>query len=259
MPKLKCHNLGLTTLSVKALQGAVPTGYGHFCNRWATIEYLARFSYGTDFDRVFLPDYYQNVEREFLKHRAAGFKYWDFEKAYPAYEKKGGWEAFRKVIKDMGTAKIRTPEAHEFTHRVQEFMKDIGINLMYDETWCQRAWDCASAVHSDINIIEGVIGRDGSGFDLGTDYLVNYVVIGCSRLETDSVASYIMGQNPLELFYTRIGKERGMGENDLSKIQINWIRENGSIEPLTRLAEIHRAKLGVNLHSWSDKGELFFW
>ncbi len=259
MPKLKCHNLGLTTLSVKNLQGTTPTGYGHFCNRWPTIEYLARYSYETDFDRVFVADYYQNVEHEFLKHRAAGFKHWDIENAYPAYEKKGGWDAFRKVIRGMNRARARTPEAKEFVDRIRNFMDGIHNNLMYDETWCQRAWDCASAVDSDINIIEGVIGRDGSGFDLGTDYLVNYVVVGRSKLETDSVASYIMGQNPLELFYTRIGNERGFGENDPGKIAIYWIRENGEIEPLKSLTQIRRAKLGVNLHSWSGKGELMFW
>jgi len=243
MPKLKSHNLGLTTLSIKNIQGAVPVGYGHFCNRWPTVEFLARLSYGTDFDGVFVKDYYQNVEREFLRHRKMGFKHWDYENAYPEYEKKGGWEAFRKIKHDSRLIK-------EFTSGIE--------NVMYDETWCQRAIDAVSAVKPGVNIIEGVIGRDGSGFDHGTDYLVNYIVIGLSRLETDSVASILMGQNPLELYYTRIGKERGLGENNPEKIQINWIRENGSIEPVKNLAELRRTPLGVNLHAFRDK-ELLFW
>ncbi|MHB9029834.1 MAG: DUF362 domain-containing protein, partial [Candidatus Latescibacterota bacterium] len=243
MPKLKAHNLGLTTLTTKSIQGAVPAGYGHFCNRWPTVEYLARHSYGTDFDNVFVKDYYQNVEREFLRHREMGFKYWDFENAYPEYEKRGGWEAFRKIKDDM--------------RQVKEFSKGIE-NVMYDETWCQRVLDANSAVKPDLNIVEGVIGRDGSGFDQGTDYLVNYVVVGLSRLEVDSVASILMGQNPLELYYTRIGKERGMGENNPEKIEVNRIREDGSIEPLRNLAELRRTPLGVALHSFRN-GELLFW
>ncbi len=245
MPKLKAHNLGLTTLSVKNLQGSVATGYGHYCNRWQTVEYLARRSYMTDFDRNFVPNYYQNVENAFLRHRAAGFKYWDFDNAYPLYEKKGGWKAFRKIKGD--------PE------KTKEFMQGIPDTLMYDEMWCQRALDSATAIVPDINIVEGIIGRDGSGFDFGRDYLCNYIVVGLSKIEVDTVASHLMGQNPQELFYTRIAKERGLGENNPEKIKINVIRENGEIEPLKNLSDLRQAHLGVNLHSWSDKGKLLFW
>jgi uncharacterized protein (DUF362 family) len=245
MPKLKAHNLGLTTLSVKNLQGSVATGYGHYCNRWQTVEYLARRSYLTDFDRNFVPEYYRNVETAFLRHRAAGFKHWDYEGAYPLYEKKGGWEAFRKIKGD--------PE------KTKEFMRGIPDALMYDEMWCQRALDSATAIIPDINIVEGIIGRDGSGFDFGRDYLCNYIVVGLSKIEVDTVASHLMGQDPRELFYTRIAKERGLGENNPEKIKINLIRENGDIEPLQNLAQLRRTPLGVNLHSWNDQGKLLFW
>jgi hypothetical protein len=209
------------------------------------VEYLARRSYHTDFDRTFLPEYYQNVEAAFLRHRAAGFKHWDFEGAYPLYEKKGGWEAFRKIKGDPAKTK--------------EFMQGIPDALMYDEMWCQRALDSASAIVPDINIVEGIIGRDGSGFDLGRDYLCNWIVVGLSKIEVDAVASWLMGQDPRELFYTRIAKERGMGENNPEKIRINLIRDTGEIDPLNNLAELRRAHLGVNLHSWFSKGEMLFW
>lgn len=244
MPKLKCHNLGLTTLSIKNLQGAVPTGYGHFCNRWSALEYLCKKSYHVDFNRDFVKDYYQNVESAFLKHRAAGFKHWDYENVYSLYEKKGGWETFRKIKNDVD--------------KIKEFMSDIPGPLMWDEQWSQRAIDSASAIKPDINIIEGVIGRDGSGFDTGRDELCNYIVIGLSTVEVDAVGSYIMGQNPLELPYTRIAKERGLGENDPEKIDIYMIRDN-DIVPLKNLAEIKRTPLGVNIHTWSETGKRLFW
>ncbi len=164
MPKLKCHNLGLTTLAIKNLQGTVPTGYGHYCNNWAAMEYLCKYSYKINFKRDFVKDYYQNVEAAFLKHRAEGYKHWDYENAYAMYEKKGGWEAFRKIKKE--------------SKPIQEFMKDIPGALMWDEQWCQRAVDSALAIKPDINIIEGIIGRDGSGFNTGRDELCNYLVIG---------------------------------------------------------------------------------
>jgi uncharacterized protein (DUF362 family) len=243
MPKLKNHNLGLTTLSIKNLQGAVPTGYGHYCNRWSDLESLMKHSYMGDFDRDFVKNYYENVEAAFLKHRAAGFKYWDYEQLYSKYEAKGGWQAFRKVKDDL---KARA-----------EFTKDLG-SLMWDEMWTQRALDSARAVIPAINIVEGIIGRDGSGFDTGTDQLCNIIIVGLSKVEVDSVASWIMGHNPSILPYTRVAKELGMGECDIDKIEMNWI-DRGTITPVKNVSEIRRYKLGVNLHTWAETGKRLFW
>ena len=64
-------------------------------------------------------------------------------------------------------------------------------------------------------------------------------------------------QDPRELFYTRIAKERGLGENDPGKIDI--YRINGkNIAPVKNLSEIRRVPLGVNLHSGRDKRRLFW-
>ena len=247
MPKLKCHNLGLTTLSIKNLQGSVPTGYGHYCARWSALEVQSKYtdrSEGVNFDRDFVKDYYQNVEAAFLKHRAAGFKHWDYENTYHLYEAKGGWDAFKKVKGN--------PD------RTREFMADIDGPLMWDEQWTQRALDSASAIKPAINIMEGVIGRDGSGFNVGRDELCNIIVIGLSMTEVDSVGSYIMGHDPTELPYTRVAKERGLGECDPSKIDLYWIRD-GKIVPVKDLSEIKRYRLGVNMHTWSETGERLFW
>ncbi|MCD6307844.1 MAG: DUF362 domain-containing protein [Candidatus Latescibacteria bacterium] len=258
MPKLKCHNLGLTTLSIKNLQGAVPTGYGHYCNNWATMEYLCKRSYLINFRRDFVKNYYRNVEAAFLKHRDMGYKHWDVEGTYAMYEKKGGWEAFRKIKDD-----IRAVE--EFLKGVpkpfvddEDFQSSVPGVLMWDEQWCQRAIDSALAITPDINIIEGIIGRDGSGFDTGRDELCNYVVIGLSMTEVDAIGTWIMGHDPRELFYTRIAKERGLGECNPEKITVYFIR-NGEITPMRDLSELRRYKLGVNLHTWKETGKRLFW
>ncbi|MFC1551781.1 DUF362 domain-containing protein [Candidatus Latescibacterota bacterium] len=243
LAKLKSHNLGLTTLAIKNLQGAVPTGYGHYCNTWSGMPILAERSYNINFKRDFVKDCQQNVEAAFLKHRAAGFKHWDHENFYPEYEKRGGWDAFKKIRKDP--------------KKVNEFMNGID-HVMWDEQWCQRAIDSAEAIKPAINIIEGAIGRDGSGFDTGTDELCNVILASISQLEIDAVGTYIMGHDPTELPYTRIAKERGMGENDLSKIEIYRIK-NGEITRIKNLAEIKRYRLGVNMHTWTETGERLFW
>lgn len=244
MPKLKSHNLGITTLSVKNHQGMVPTGYGGFCTQWAALEYICTEASGMHFERDFVKDYFQNVEAGFLKHRAAGFKYWDFEKAYPAYEKKGGWEAFKKIKDDP--------------KKVVEFTREIPENLMWDEMWCQRALDAASAIHPHINIVEGIIGRDGSGFRIGRDELCNVIILGISPFEVDAVATYLMGHDPNEVYYTRIAKERGLGECDFRKISVFRIGDKG-IEPVKDITSLKRHRLGVILHQrQSDAERLFF-
>jgi len=244
MPKFKCHNLGLCTLSIKNRQGGVPSGYGHYCNNWAVMEQMCRTTYGIDFDRDFMPDYLQTVEKGFLRHRAEGYKHWDYEKLYAKYEKKGGWDAFRKVNGNLKD--------------IEDFMSDIGNPLMWDEQWSQRAIDSAKAITPDINIVEGIIGRDGSGFDVGRDELCNVVIVGLSSTEVDTVGSYIMGHDPKQLPYLRIAKERGLGENDISKINIFRIRDR-EILPVHNTAELKRFHLGVNLHSWEEQGERLFW
>ena len=88
--------------------------------------------------------------------------------------------------------------------------------------------------------------------------LCNIIVIGLSTLEVDSIGSYIMGHDPTELPYTRVGKERGLGECDPNKIDLYWIR-NGEIVPVKDLSEIKRYRLGVNLHTWSETGKRLFW
>lgn len=243
LAKLKCHNLGLTTLTIKNLQGSVPSGYGQFCVSWGGLNILAEDTLGMNFKRDFFSDYQERVESSFLKHKAQGFKYWDYEGLYPVYQSRGGWNAFKKI--------------NDNPDKANEFLKDLDV-LMWDEQWCQRAIDSASAIKPSINIIEGVIGRDGSGFDTGKDELCNVVIAGLSPLEVDSVGSWIMGHDPKELFYTRIAKERGLGENDPEKIQIFKIAD-GEIKPVKNLAEIKRYRLGVNLHTWKDTGKRLFW
>jgi uncharacterized protein (DUF362 family) len=237
MPKLKNHNLGLTTLSIKNMQGYVATGFGHYCDQWH--QFYTMRPEARDYIKE---DYWQNIEKGFLRHRAAGFKYWDYENSYNEYQKKGGWDAFKKVRKDRKQA--------------DEFMKGIR-NLMWDEQWGQRTIDTLSALKPPINIVEGVIGRDGDGFANGTDYLVNYVIAGLDEVAVDTIAAYLMGQDPRELYHLRIANERGYGTNDPERIPV-YLIEGKSIRKVADIRSLERAKLGVFLHSDMKTGLKFF-
>ena len=242
---MKCHLTALTTLSIKNLQGLVPKGYGQFCTSWDSLERNA-IRAGVNFKKDFHRDYYQRVEASFLKHRQAGYKRWDHTGSYRFYEEKGGWDAFKKV-KD-------NPEAFD------EFMKDVGP-LMRHETWIHRGLENAVAVKPDLNIIEGIIALDGEELNrdrIGDDQVCNIVIVGVSPFEVDAVGNYIMGHDPREIWYTRVAKEKNLGECDINKIDIFWIR-NGDIIPVKNLAEIKRHRIGLNWARKKNPDERLFW
>lgn len=247
---LKSHLTALTTLSIKNLQGVVPKGYGQFCTPAVDLEHQGN-RMGINFRRHFHRDFFQRIEESWLKHRSMGYKRWGANTSqfgdYDAYRKLGGYEAFKKAKKDR--------------EALADFMSVAG-NLYREEMWIQRGLDNADTIRPDLNIIEGIIGLDGNEHDwdqVGRDQLVNIVVAGCSPYEVDAVGNLIMGQNPLEVWYMRTAKERGLGENDPEKIDIYWIRENGDIEPVKNLAEIKRHPLGTNWQRKVNPSERLFW
>ncbi len=246
MATLKCHLTGLTTLTVKNLQGTVPRGFGQFCTAWNSFEAQAT-RMGIDMSN-FYDDWQQRIEASFVKHRDANFKRWDPQGTYPLYQAKGGWAAYSKAKKD-------SPEA------LTEFMKGVG-SLMQYEMWLQRGLDNADTIRPQINIIAGIIGLDGEELNrnqIGTDQLVNVVIAGCSPYEVDAVGSYVMGHDPRELWYTRVAKERGLGECDVNKIAINKILDNGDIVPIKNISEVKRHPLGLNWARQKDPNERLFW
>jgi len=246
---LKVHETSITTLSVKNLQGCVPKGFGQFCTPWLDTEARA-YRDGIDFNKNFHRDYYQRVESQFLQHRAAGFKRWedsvDNNGSYKKYEELGGWNTFNKL-------KLNSRE-------YDEFMNEVGP-LMRQEMWLQRGLDCASVLKPHMNIIEGIIGLDGTALNnskIGEDQLCNIIIAGLSACEVDAVGSYIMGHDPRELWYTRVAKERGMGECDINTIDMYWIR-NGEIVPVKNHSEIKRHPLGLNWALQADPEQRLFW
>ena len=246
---LKVHETSITTLTTKNLQGCVPKGYGQFCIPWIDTEARA-YRDGIDFKRHFHKDYYHRVEEQFLKHRAAGFKRWEDNVnqsgSYERYEELGGWNTFRKLkLNSQG---------------YKDFVNEIGP-LMRQEMWIQRGLDNASVLKPQMNIIEGIIGLDGTAlnnYKIGEDRLCNIIIAGLSTFEVDAVGNYIMGHDPREIWYTRVAKERDLGECDINRIDIYWIRD-GKIIPVKNLAEIKRHPLGLNWAFQDDPEQRLFW
>ena len=160
VPKLKTHNLGITTLGMKNLMGTVNVFDRHFCG-----------------------------------------------------------QAWREM-----------PEEIQKRDRPREEWMDRALHERIQEGLARRLADTAQVVQPHLNIVEGVVGREGTGFRRGRNRSLGLVVAGANIVAVDSVASYLMGFDPLELVYLRVASGIGLGTNDLSKLEL-YVVQDGKVVP----------------------------
>jgi uncharacterized protein (DUF362 family) len=167
VPKLKTHNLAITTLCLKNLMGLVNVYDRHYCvQAWQEMPEPAR------------SDPRPRVE-------------W-FER--PLHEV---WQA--------------------------------GL--------ARRLVDTAQVIQPALNVVEGVVGRDGTGFQRGANYALGLVVAGVNMVAVDSVASYLMGFDPQKLVYLQIAADAGLGQHDPSRLNI-YRESEGELVPCRDLVAL---------------------
>ncbi|MDF1512547.1 MAG: DUF362 domain-containing protein [Anaerolineae bacterium] len=160
VPKLKTHNLGITTLCMKNLMGAVNVFDRHFCSQ--------------------------------------------------------AWQ-------DM-------PEAVREQKESREQWMDIAAHEQWQVGLAKRLIDLAQVVQPQLNIVEGVVARDGTGFNRGSNHTLGLSIAGTNMVAVDSVASYLMGFDPQKLIYLKMANEAGLGSNALEQLHIYTV-EDGDIVP----------------------------
>jgi uncharacterized protein (DUF362 family) len=153
VPKLKTHNLTVTTLCMKNLMGVVNVWDRHYCS-----------------------------------------------------------QAFGEMPPDMGNGVDRTWAGLEHSHR----------------RLAMRLADLAKVARPALNVVEGVVGRDGSGFARGRNYPTGLVVLGINMVAVDTVASWLMGFDPARIVYLQVAADAGLGPAELSRIKI-LVQRDGKI------------------------------
>jgi uncharacterized protein (DUF362 family) len=101
---------------------------------------------------------------------------------------------------------------------------------MREECLCHKLCDLSFASKPDLNVIEGVIGRDGTAFRHGKNIQTNLVIAGKSTVSVDAVGSYLMGFDPSGIGYLKIATKRGLGIIDIEKMRIYEARD-GDLMP----------------------------
>ncbi|MFA6233713.1 MAG: T9SS type A sorting domain-containing protein, partial [Bacteroidota bacterium] len=84
------------------------------------------------------------------------------------------------------------------------------------ETWAQRTCDSHSVSHPGLNIIEGIYGRNGNGFNGGPgpgdtpqDFMSNVLIFGKNAFLVDIIGAWLAGHEPGNFGLFHIALERG--------------------------------------------------
>jgi len=97
---------------------------------------------------------------------------------------------------------------------------DEDFHNRWQEGLARRLIDIAQVVRPRLCVVEGVVGRDGTGFQRGRNFALGLVVIGTNMVAVDSVASYLMGFDPRQIICLRMASEFGLGCNDLARLRV---------------------------------------
>ncbi|MFC1539301.1 DUF362 domain-containing protein [Candidatus Latescibacterota bacterium] len=236
------HSVGHTTLSIKNIMGVMPRGYGHICDAWSTLD-IWRRKYMKHFNEDFRPE----IEKVFLKHINMGYKHWDHGGYYKAYKQNGGYEAFLAARQKYEKAK-----GEERTAALDAIYDIADAWLFASEQWTQRMMDCLEVLPEPyVNMVEGTFARGASG-----TVHADFVTVGRSMVCVDAVTSWLMGHDPREMPYLRIANERGLGENNIERIPIFLLDENGIKKVDYR--SLKRETLGIYVNQRRDLGPQFF-
>jgi uncharacterized protein (DUF362 family) len=127
------------------------------------------------------------------------------------------------------------PAAQAHHDRPRNEWMDEALHRQWQEGLARRLADLAQVVRPQLNVIEGIIGRYGTGFQRGANHPLGLVIAGVNMVAVDSVASYLIGFDPRSLVYLLVAAAAGLGTNDLTRLRVYEV-ENGTIAPCRNLA-----------------------
>ena len=91
----------------------------------------------------------------------------------------------------------------------------------------KRLVDLSKIVRPALNVVEGVVGRDGTGFNQGTNHPLGLCIAGTNPTTVDAFASWLMGFDPLKLIYLQAASAAGLGEIDPRRFEVYTVEIGG--------------------------------
>jgi hypothetical protein len=105
-----------------------------------------------------------------------------------------------------------------------------GRVLDSHERWAHKICDIGLARKPDLNLVDAVISRDGTGFRQGTNRPLGVVLAGVNQVAVDTVGTALMGFDPAVITYLRVAGERGLGPTRLADIRLLQVRDGELVE-----------------------------
>lgn len=142
----------------------------------------------------------------------------------------------------MGTVNVF--DRHYCGHAWQEMpeqirSKDRGARQEWMDTATHERWqlglarrlaDTAQVVRPALNLVEGVVAREGTGFQRGRNRPAGMAIAGINIVAVDSAASYLMGYDPQRLVYLQVAAQASLGANDLNQLHV-YVVQDGEVVP----------------------------
>lgn len=89
---------------------------------------------------------------------------------------------------------------------------DGKVSPLAQEIWAHKTLDNMSVMKTGLAMVEGIYGRDGDGFGVGTDVMANLVMFSKNKFNLDLVGLWLGGHEPGNVNMYRIAKERGLSD-----------------------------------------------
>jgi uncharacterized protein (DUF362 family)/NAD-dependent dihydropyrimidine dehydrogenase PreA subunit len=112
--------------------------------------------------------------------------------------------------------------------------------------------DLNTVVRSDLTIVDGIIGMEGTGGPTnGRAVKMDVIVAGDNVVETDSVAVRIMGGSPEEVEHIKLAARRGLGSMDGIEMLGDSIASVAVARDLPRMPKLNKFFItDVSLRLW---------
>jgi len=96
---------------------------------------------------------------------------------------------------------------HHYHLKIHEILVDL---LRLQQEYCRNLFA----------FVDGTIAMDGGGPRTGIPHVKDYVVAGGDMVAVDAVVAKMMGFNPMEIGFLKIAHDEGLGNADLSDIDM---------------------------------------
>jgi uncharacterized protein (DUF362 family) len=95
------------------------------------------------------------------------------------------------------------------------------------ERWAHKICDISLARTPDLNLVDALVPRDGTGFRQGSNRPMGIVLAGINQTAVDTIGTALMGFDPAKITYLKVAGQRGMGPNRVEDIRVLEVKDGG--------------------------------